>query len=184
MGAGSARALEALIGAVPGAALGAATGAATYEPATAREWLLPDGRVGGRDLTQEESAERLRRILRGALGGATLGAAGAVGGSAAREALLRRQDLKDSRAVAKAYLPRLRARAAKYKANVWHEPDLGTFDPGKQSRSAALLERLETIARKAPARAAERRSRHVFRGPTYLLDKDGNEVPHPKNLGK
>lgn len=180
-----ARALEALIGAVPGAAAGAAGGRLTYAPETPQFWLGEGGRVHGRSLTPTEKKERQRRAAVGAALGALAGAGAAVGGGRAHERLLRRYDASDAATVAEHYLAPLRRVAEEENRRVKFVPLIGRYSAEKAERSRQLLSELSGAAEQAVAEARGNRAKRVFNGPLNVVDAQGRVVgPDPQNTAR
>ncbi len=102
-GVASARAIEALVGAVAGAGAGGALGALTYEPPEALHGKDPQGR------RWREGREQLARAGKGALLGALLGAPGGLGATAVRNAMRGRQERLAAHELGSKYLSQLRS---------------------------------------------------------------------------
>jgi hypothetical protein len=97
MTSGKARALEALAGLAVGGGAGGYLAAKTHQTKKPRYWLQ-DGRIYGRDLTQQEKKDFGGRLAKAALGVGTAVAGLSLGGSAIRRGMLNKADIIAGRA--------------------------------------------------------------------------------------
>ena len=178
-----ARAIETLIGTPLGGALGGLIAGATYRTDQPLEWMGPDATVQGRELTPEELSTRRKRWAKGVVIGALGGAGAALGGSAARQQLLRQSEQRFSDATADPYLRGLRAlrdelvRKAKGTVRV---PFIGDR-PMKRRAAAAekLLQQQEAKVKELLDEASKVRGKRAFGGEISVVDKAHPNRPRP-----
>lgn len=145
-----ARAVEAAAGVGVGGALGGFAGHSTYTPEKATHRVDPGGWLAVRDLSDKEKKNRLDRTVKGALGGAVVGAGGSLGISKGIRHLL---DMADEEVLKRALKEQLPPREQML-AQIKHEQQTDLVETAgrvmRPEEGVNLLERLQSaIARRS-----------------------------------
>lgn len=177
----SARAIEALTGAGLGAAGAGTLGYLTHESDRPTEWLDEEGNFRSRALSKEERKSRSDKILKAALVGMGLGAAGSLGGGALRRYRLSSAEAEDVPNILKERLSGLKNVLAEFESEAKKARIPGTSEAAKRAKrvtkaKSAIAENEQKI-RDLLSEAADARAGAAWGG-LRLTGAGRTPVPH------